>query len=91
MAICAHDQKKIVDRLSRIEGQVRGLRRMVETDSDCFDFLKQVSAISGALRSLGTVVLEDHLRSCVSEAIRSEENAEELIDQVVRVFNKFSK
>jgi len=91
MAICQHDQKKIIDRINRIEGQVRGLRKMVESDAECFDFLKQVSAVAGALRSLSVVVLEDHLRGCVSEAIRTEDNYEELIGQVIEVFNKFGK
>jgi CsoR family transcriptional regulator, copper-sensing transcriptional repressor len=91
MAICVHDRKRIVDRISRIEGQVRGLRKMLEDDAECFDFLKQVAATTGALRSLTNVVLEDHLRGCVSEAIRSETNEQQLIDQVIEVFNKLGK
>ena len=91
MALCGEDHPKVIARINRIEGQVRGLRKMLESDAECFDFLKQVSAAVGALRSLSTVVLEDHLRGCVSEAIRSEDNYEELIGQVIEVFNKFGK
>ena len=91
MALCGEDHKKLLDRISRIEGQVRGIRKMVEDDRACFDVLKQVAATIGATRSLGVVILEDHLKGCVSDAIRSKRNDEELVDQVVDVFKKFSK
>ena len=53
--------------------------------------LKQIAAASGAIRSLGMVILEDHLRGCVSNAIRDKNNDEELIGQVIEIFNKFIK
>ncbi len=89
MALCAH-YKNLVHRLNRIEGQVSGLRKMVEEDRACFDVLKQVAAILGATRSIGAVILEDHLRGCVSDAIRTKKN-EHLIHEVIDIFNKFSK
>lgn len=91
MALCGEDHKKVVDRISRIEGQVRGLRKMVEEDRDCLDVLKQIAAAVGALRSVGMVILEDHLKGCVSDAIRKESNEDELINQVIDIFNKFTK
>ena len=91
MALCGGEHKKLLNRISRIEGQVRGLRKMVEQDRDCFEVLKQIAAAGGAIRSLGMVILEDHLKGCVSEAIRDSDRDGELIDQVVRVFNRFSK
>jgi len=91
MALCGEDHKKLLDRISRIEGQVRGLRKMVENDRDCFDVLKQVAATGGAMRSLGMVILEDHLKGCVAEAIRDKEADSDLIQQVIDVFNKFSR
>lgn len=91
MALCGNDHKKLLDRINRIEGQVRGLRRMVEEDRDCFDVLKQIAATSGAVRSLGMVILENHLKGCVSEAIRDKGSDEDLIRQIVDIFNKFSR
>ena len=91
MALCGDDHKKLIDRLSRIEGQVRGLRKMVEEDRDCFAVLKQVAAASGAIRALGLVILENHLKGCVAEAIRDQGDEERLIHQVVDVFNRFNR
>ena len=91
MALCGGGHKKLVDRINRIEGQIRGLRKMVEDDRDCFDVLKQIAAVGGAARSLGMVILEDHLKGCVSEAIRGRGGHDELIEQVIGVFNRFSK
>ena len=91
MALCGDDHKKLADRISRVEGQIRGLRKMVEEDRDCFEVLKQIAAAVGALRSIGMVILEDHLKGCVSDAIRNKTNEDELIRQVVDVFLKFTK
>lgn len=89
MSLCT-DNKKLVHRINRIEGQIQGLRRMVENDRPCMDVLKQVAAILGATRSMGTVVLEHHLKGCVSDAVGRKKN-EKLIGEVVEIFNKFSK
>ncbi len=91
MALCGGDHKKLTDRINRIEGQMRGVRKMVDEDRGCFDVLKQIAATMGAMRSLGMVILEDHLKGCVSEAIHKRGRAEPLIDQVLEVFNKFSR
>jgi DNA-binding FrmR family transcriptional regulator len=95
MALCggADEHKRLLARVNRIEGQVRGLNKMIQEDRDCMDVLKQIAAASGALRSLGMVLMEHHLRGCVASAIMAENTEEEdhLIHQVVEVFNKFSK
>lgn len=91
MSLCVEDHKKLMDRLSRIEGQVRGVRKMVENDRDCMDVLKQLAALSGAVRSVGMVVLEDHLKGCVSNTLRKEQDNDALIHEVITVFNKFVK
>ena len=91
MALCGGDHKKLLTRINRIEGQVRGLRKMVREDRDCFAVLKQIAATSGAMRSLGMVILEDHLQGCVSDTIRGKDSNEDLIHQVIDIFNKFSK
>jgi len=92
MSLCGKDHQKLLHRLNRIEGQVRGLRRMLEEDKECLDVLKQVAAAHGAMRSLGMVILEDHLKGCVSNALRtgqSRTDNEDMIDQVISLFNKF--
>ena len=91
MALCGEDHKKLIDRLSRIEGQVRGIRKMVEDDRYCMDVLKQIAAVGGAIRSVGMIVLEDHLKGCVSNALRNKDNSDALIDEVITIFNKFGK
>ncbi len=91
MALCGEDHKKVADRISRIAGQVSGIGKMVEDDRDCLDVLKQIAAAVGALRSVGMVILEDHLKGCVAVAIRNEFNEEELIKQVIDIFYKFTK
>jgi DNA-binding FrmR family transcriptional regulator len=64
---------------------------MIDEDRDCLQVLKPIAAASGALRSLGAVILEDHLKGCVANAIQTQENESELISEVVDIFNKFSK
>ncbi len=66
------DQKtSILKRLRRIEGQVRGISRMVDDDTYCIDVLTQVSAATSALQSVALLLLEDHLSHCVAEATRA--------------------
>jgi DNA-binding FrmR family transcriptional regulator len=64
-----NDKNEILRRLRRIEGQVRGLERMVEDDTYCIDVLTQVSATNAALQSFALTLLDDHLNCCVTEAI----------------------
>jgi DNA-binding FrmR family transcriptional regulator len=77
-------------RLSRIEGQVRGLSRMVEEDRYCIDIITQVSAVRAALRRVEQEILRDHVGHCVKQAMRSndhgdqERKIEELIDVLAR-------
>ena len=91
MALCGGDHKKLLGRINRIEGQVRGLRKMVEDDRACFDVLKQIAAVGGAARSLGMVILEDHLKGCVYGAMDGQDGRDELIEQVIDVFSRFNK
>lgn len=63
------DKEAIVKRLKRIEGQVRGLQRMVEDDTYCIDVITQVSATTKALQSVALLLLEDHLGHCVAHAL----------------------
>ena len=64
------EYKDLINRLSRIEGQVRGIKKMVENDTYCTDILVQVSAVNAALNSFNKVLLANHIRTCVAEKER---------------------
>ncbi|HJA11909.1 MAG TPA: metal-sensing transcriptional repressor [Candidatus Mediterraneibacter merdipullorum] len=83
------EKRSMLNRLSRIEGQVRGIRRMVENDAYCPEILVQVSAVNAALNSFNKVLLAEHIRSCVANDIR--EGKEETIDELVLVLQKLMK
>jgi DNA-binding FrmR family transcriptional regulator len=71
-------------RLKRVEGQVRGLQRMVEEDRYCADIMTQISSVHEALRAVGRELMKNHLRHCASTAIRSsDEEAGEMYDEIV--------
>ena len=72
------DKQQIEARLSRIEGQVRGLRKMVDEDRYCIDVLTQVSAVKAALDAVALMVLGDHTAHCVAEAIRAGDGTEKI-------------
>jgi len=77
-------------RLNRIEGQVRGIARMIEEDRYCVDVLTQVSAVQSALDALARKLLEHHLHGCVAQALRSGDGAS-AIDEALAVIRKFGR
>ena len=83
------EKRSMINRLNRIEGQVRGIRKMVENNAYCPEILIQVSAVNAALNSFNKVLLAEHIRSCVAEDIR--EGKEETIDELVLVLQKLMK
>lgn len=83
------EKRSMLNRLSRIEGQVRGIRKMVENNAYCPDILIQVSAVNAALNSFNKVLLAEHIRTCVTDDIR--EGKEETIDELVLVLQKLMK
>ena len=87
------DKRKLMDRLRRIEGQIRGLQRMVDDDRYCPDILTQVSAVSESLRGSAQLLLRSHLRHCVTDAVRSGENerAETVYEELASLFRKFAR
>ena len=72
----AQDKEQLVKRLHRIEGQVRGIERMLEEDRYCIDVLTQLSAVTTALESLAFRILDDHVQHCVAGALASGDEAE---------------
>ncbi|MBP3493176.1 MAG: metal-sensing transcriptional repressor [Oscillospiraceae bacterium] len=85
----ASELQALTNRLSRIEGQVRGLKEMLQRDAYCPDILVQVSAVSAALNSFSKELLSSHIRTCVADGIRGGDDA--VIDELVCVLQKMMK
>ena len=83
------EYKSLMNRLNRIEGQVRGVKAMVERDAYCTDIITQVSAINSALNSFNKVLLANHIKTCVTQDIK--DNKEETVDELVAVLQKLMK
>ena len=81
-------RKEVVNRLSRIEGHVRAVRRMVEGDKDCSDVLLQVAAVRAALNQVGRILLEDHMETCVLQAAKKG-TAEKAVEDLKAALVKF--
>lgn len=85
------EKKKLNNRLRRVIGQVEAIGRMIEDDEYCVDVLMQLSAATGALDQVGQIVLEQHIKTCVSDAITSgnldDRNAK--IEELMKVFRKY--
>lgn len=83
------ERKKLINRLNRIEGQIKGIKRMIEKDAYCTDILVQSSAVNAAINAFNKVLLENHIRNCVAEGIR--EGKDETIDELVATLHKLMK
>lgn len=85
----AEDTKKLLNRLSRIEGQVRGLKGMVEKSAYCPDILMQASAVNAAINAFNRELLAMHLNTCVAEGVKNGDTAK--IDEIVAMLPKLMK
>lgn len=83
------EYKDLIHRLNRIEGQIRGIRGMVERDAYCTDILTQVAAANAALNSFNKVLLANHIKTCVTQDIL--EGKEETVDELLEVLKKLMK
>lgn len=83
------EYKDLIHRLNRIEGQIRGIRGMVEQNCYCTDILVQVAAATAALNSFNKVLLSSHIRGCVADDIRN--GREETVDELVETLQKLMK
>ena len=83
------EKRELMNRLKRIEGQVRGVEGMLENDAYCTDILVQVSAITSALNSFNKVLLANHMRTCVADNIRK--GNDEIVDELVVTLQKLMK
>jgi DNA-binding FrmR family transcriptional regulator len=85
------DTKAILNRLRRIEGQVRGLQRMVDEDAYCIDILTQVAAVQTALENVAVEVLDGHVRHCVADAVKGGDDGEAKLDELMAAVRRFTK
>jgi DNA-binding FrmR family transcriptional regulator len=87
----ATDKDKLQARLRRIEGQLRGLQRMVDEDAYCIDVLTQISAVNAALRGVSVLLLDDHLRHCVRNAIKNESEGDAIVTEATEAIERLLK
>ena len=83
------EYKDLLNRLSRVEGQIRGIKRMVEEDCYCPDIMVQVAAANAALKSFNKVLLANHIRTCVADDIRN--GQDDTIDELIETLGKVMK
>ena len=83
------EQKDLINRLNRIEGQVRGIRRMLEEDAYCIDIINQVAAANAALNSFTKVLLANHIHTCVTEDVQA--GRSDKVDELVKTLQKLMK
>lgn len=85
----AEETRSLTNRLARIEGQIRGIRNMVESDAYCVDILTQVMAAQSALNSFNKLLLSSHIKTCVADSVKNGEG--EKIDELVETIKKLMK
>ena len=85
-----HDTEKLCQRINRIEGQLGGIRKMLESDKPCDEIIIQLNSAKSALQKISQIVLEDHMEHCVLDALRDGEG-EEQIESLKRALSQFSK
>ena len=83
------DKEALIKRLNRIEGQVRGISRMVDGDAYCIDVLTQIGAVKSAIDQVGIRLLGDHIKHCVTDSVRAGESAK--VDELVEAVNRFAR
>ena len=92
VGVDADGRERNLKRLRRIEGQVRGIHRMIEEDRYCADIMTQISSVHEALRAVGRELMRNHLKHCATSAIRtSEKDAEAMYDELVEMMYKHSR
>ncbi|REJ84757.1 MAG: metal-sensitive transcriptional regulator [Acidobacteria bacterium] len=86
------ETRRLVQRLKRAEGQLSGIRRMIEDDQPCVDVLIQIAAVRGALGKVGQLLLGTHVETCVADAMRSGDDSErqQQVTELLQVFERFA-
>jgi DNA-binding FrmR family transcriptional regulator len=82
-------QKSVIDRLSRIEGQIRGIKNMIEKETYCDDIINQIEASRAALHSVQIILLESHIKNCVVDQIQHGDT--DVIDEILKTIKRLTK
>lgn len=85
------DKQEILVRLRKMEGQLKGIQRMVEQDRYCVDVLNQLSSISAATRKVAAIMMRNHIQGCVRDALSRDERSDEYVNELVAVVERFTK
>lgn len=90
MSFCCNEEekKKLSQRLNRIEGQIRGINKMIEEDRDCMEILNQILSSQSALKGVWKEVVRGHLQNCISEALKTNKDSQALINELVEHLDK---
>ncbi len=84
------DKKELLVRLRRMEGQLKGIQRMIEEDKYCVDVLNQLSSIIAATQKVAALILQDHIRGCVRDALNRNEHSDDYVNELVGVVERFT-
>ena len=84
------DQKEILVRLRKLEGQLKGIQRMVDADKYCVDVLNQLSSVVAATQKVAAIILKDHIRGCVRDALIRDEHSDDHINELLTVIERFT-
>jgi DNA-binding FrmR family transcriptional regulator len=90
MASYEEDKQDLLVRLRRIEGQLKGIQRMLEEDRYCVDVLNQLSSVIAATHKVATLILKDHIRGCVRNALSSGEDGDQHVSELLTVIENFT-
>jgi DNA-binding FrmR family transcriptional regulator len=85
------DKREILVRLRRMQGQLKGIQKMVEEDKYCVDVLNQLSSIIAATQKVANIIMKDHIKGCVRDALTRNENSDEYVNELVSVVDRFTK
>ncbi|MBI4186371.1 MAG: metal-sensitive transcriptional regulator [Chloroflexi bacterium] len=87
----AKDKQDVLVRLRRMEGQLKGIQRMVEEDRYCVDVLNQLSSVIAATQKVAAIIMKDHIHGCVRDALTRNERGDDYINELVSVVERFTK
>ncbi|EEG77640.1 metal-sensitive transcriptional regulator [Dethiobacter alkaliphilus] len=82
------ERQNIINRLNRIEGQIKGIRKMIEEENSCAEVMMQIAAVKAAVNRVGTVMFETHFRDCLEKAIAEGEDLD-FVDDVMKMLSKY--
>jgi DNA-binding FrmR family transcriptional regulator len=84
------DKREILVRLRKLEGQLKGIQRMIEEEKYCVDILNQLSAVVAATQSVASIILKDHIQGCIRDALIHDENSDEHVNELLTVIERFT-